>query len=373
MEMSKKTFAYIIVVIITFFAIYMNVFASEIEKTLSFDLYSNMKEKIPFTNSSYNQFKEYFTKKIEQRYDSEKTYLVFLVTNGINNYFYIHNVALEDSEVFKFDTSDFSFFEEKTSGYSTFYSFKFLNENNDIEINSLSATVSMYFNANYVFQSLKWTGISGLVWSNKPIKYSKDIDMSKNYYRYKFQSVSDDLKKYYDFSSFGYQDPIYTYCNLMFGDYEVKEPTTVAYKVEYYFDDILDSSKTEFRTALSGTEIKEYMSYETDLYKLVENNYSIVLSEDETQNVLKIYYRSPFWGTEKQSIDTSSSKVYLFFQYNDIKAMFPNVTFENFTQYQQLIVTVLFNILYCVFLILCVIILLRACMKVWNWILSFVI
>lgn len=351
----------------------MNVFAKEIEVVKEIDLYKNMSNILPFTASSYDQFKKYFNNLIEKQYDSKKTYLIFLVMKSSKYYFYLNEIALEDSSVFNFSNSDFQFFESFSSSYRTYFSFKFTNDNNDIEFEKISLAADLYFYDTYVFQNKNWEGMSGLVWSNKPIKYTNEIDTSKNYYRYKFRNVSEDLKKYYDFSSFSYQDPIYTYMNLLFGDYEEKEPVTVAYKIEYYFDDILDVSKTEYKTALSNTEIKEYTNYATDLYSLVENNYSIILSEDETQNVLRIYYRSPLWGTEKQAIDTSESKVYLFFQYSDIKAMFPNVTFENFTQYQQLIVVVLFNILYCLFLVLCVIILLRSCMKVWSWIVSFVV
>lgn len=372
--MSRKTIAYFIVGIITYFAIYMNVFAVEIVKEYSdyyqFYYYNYLSKSFPMNENSYSQFKTYMLNFIDENLDNSKTYIV----SFYSSYNWILMTEQEIDYNYLFSTEVAGFFNNSENRQWHAFKYTFSNENNDITLEyqglkGINKTQMLYFNR--IFTN---SGTDQFLWSNKLIQYNGLIDNSKTYYKHVFTNVPNELNScgYEDVGTVSIDRPIYSYLGLRFCDIEIKEPAQVTYKIEYYFDDILDSSKTEFKTSTSGTEIKEYTSYATELYKLVEGSYSIILNEDESQNILKIYYRSPLYGTEKSPVETKNSRVWFFFQFSDLKTIFPNTEFGNFTQYQQLVVTILVNIFFCLFLLFIAYITLKASFKCWSWIMGFI-
>lgn len=360
--MKNKFLYYLVFGIITFFSLFLTVFAYSENLQGNQTVYGLALSEVRLTDTNYNSFKSYFNDYIEKKKMTEK---ICLLVRASNSYYYLMCGNFDFADQFENGAKTM------LSSAEDIFSFRIDISTDKVTVTERTPTTSEknnYLDANF---SNFFYSATYLVWSNKQLKV-ENIDNTKTYRSWNVL-IDDRLKTHYNFEQLSVSKPLYTYCNLLFGDYEIKEPVTVAYKVEYYFDDILDPNKTEYKTGLSGSEITEYTSYVTEMYKLVEGNYSIILNEDESLNVLKVYYRSPLYGTEKQAIDTSKSKVYLFFQYEDIKAMFPNVTFENFNQFEQLMVVVLFNILYCLFLFMCVWITIKACQKVWSWIMGFVL
>lgn len=117
----------------------------------------------------------------------------------------------------------------------------------------------------------------------------------------------------------------------------------VSYKIEYYFDDILKDSYTEIKEDFVDTVIDTYTDYSSDYWTLVENEYSLTISENSDLNVLRIHYHSKNYGTEYQTIDTKNSKIPFIFQFADIKEFFTGVNFDIFTQNEQLQITIFIN------------------------------
>lgn len=71
-----------------------------------------------------------------------------------------------------------------------------------------------------------------------------------------------------------------------------KKANTYGYKIEYYYDNVKDESKTENKTAEFGTVISSYTNNNRTGYELekVENK-SLKITENETNNIMKIYYK----------------------------------------------------------------------------------
>ena len=66
----------------------------------------------------------------------------------------------------------------------------------------------------------------------------------------------------------------------------------LSYRVEYYYDDIIDSSKTEtFENITYGTEITGYEAKQPEGYEYVTDTAPITI-DDEEENVIKVYYKS---------------------------------------------------------------------------------
>ena len=63
------------------------------------------------------------------------------------------------------------------------------------------------------------------------------------------------------------------------------------YKVEYYYDGVIDNTKTFTSTAKFGTKITTYTDKNIDGYKKgKEENLPLTISDDENKNVIKVYY-----------------------------------------------------------------------------------
>lgn len=361
--MNKKFLIYIIFGIISYFYICFNVFAKDSLVGIS-RAYGLALDEVPLTEKNYGSFKKSFNDFIKEKGNSEYTYL--LIRYNMGGY-YLFGGDFQFEEMFL--NTSYKIKEEVKDKY--YFTIQF-NEN-DVKINNSWQSENKFNEVLDFSMSNYITSATYLVWSNKPLITQLVKEESRIYYYYDL--ITDDaLKKYYTFDKLEVNKPIYTFTNLLFGDYEGKEPEKVSYKVEYYFDDILSPEKTEFKSGYENDLVTDFTDYSSDLYKLyIENqDYKLTLTKNESANVLKVYYRSPLYGTLKQPIDTSNSKIYLFFQFSDIKAMFPNVRFENFTQFEQLVVVVLFNILYCIFIFVCLYIVLKACFKCWSWVMEFV-
>ena len=67
--------------------------------------------------------------------------------------------------------------------------------------------------------------------------------------------------------------------------------TDIPYRVEYYYDEVIDSSLTENYTATFEEEINEYEDKVKDAYKLDRvENLPLTISAQEEQNVIRVYY-----------------------------------------------------------------------------------
>lgn len=71
-----------------------------------------------------------------------------------------------------------------------------------------------------------------------------------------------------------------------------KKANTYGYKIEYYYDNVKDESKTESKTAEFGTVISTYTNNNRTGYELEKaENKPLTITENETNNIMKIYYK----------------------------------------------------------------------------------
>ena len=67
--------------------------------------------------------------------------------------------------------------------------------------------------------------------------------------------------------------------------------TDLSYSVEYYYDDVLDETKTEtYNNIKYGTLVNKYEDKSRNGYEFIKDSGSIVVGEGE--NVIKVYYES---------------------------------------------------------------------------------
>ncbi|MBV1756906.1 MAG: InlB B-repeat-containing protein [Dethiosulfatibacter sp.] len=73
---------------------------------------------------------------------------------------------------------------------------------------------------------------------------------------------------------------------------------TYGYTIEYYYDDIIDNSKTVNDTALLGSQINTYPNKNITGYKLdkVEPTLPLIITDDPLDNVIKVYYVKDTFG-----------------------------------------------------------------------------
>ena len=92
--------------------------------------------------------------------------------------------------------------------------------------------------------------------------------------------------------------------------------TDLTYRVEYYYDGMIDSSKTElYENQVFGTVINNYIEKQPHGYKFISDTAPITL-EDKEDNIIKVYYESIPQGDitpPKTGIETSNK--YLSFIY----------------------------------------------------------
>ena len=230
-----------------------------------------------------------------------------------------------------------------------------------------SGKVSMFPNSNYAIfwinGSYKYEDFS-YGWSDRSIIIDSTFNLDSRY------------TSYYTLVNYVYPEyPLYSISNLVLGNFgQSVEVSKYAYKIEYYFDDLLDSSKTFIGTSEKNSIVTNSTDYSDSLYSLYSDSsipVSITISENEIDNVLRVYYRSALYGTDKKPIDTNVDSFYFFYNFNDIKTMFPSIQFANFTQYQQFVIVILFNMFYALFLLLILYIMLKAIFKALGWLTSY--
>lgn len=298
---------------------------------------------------------EYLDEFVKNNLDVEKTY----IATRKNSNLYLYELK---NGFLGFNQAQGGIIEENVTVYQFWYnSGSWINDGQVLDNQNLNYSIRSFFDFN------------GLFWSNKSLKFNGILN--DTYYYYKFTNVNTSLLNYYTLGEFHYDSPIYTFCNLMLGDYggdEVFEKFN--YKVEYYFDDLIDTSKTENLSAIKGAKITNFTDYSSDIYKLYKpegTDYSIIIDEDETKNILKIYYRSPYYGTDKQPIDTDVDGFYFFFNFSDIRSLFPTIEFGNFSQFEQFIIVICFNLFYCLFLFFVIYLIIKMLYKGMSWLFSY--
>lgn len=361
--MNKKILYMTLFSLLLYFVFCSSVFAKETIVSFSYKLYDSALNDLPLNNSQYEKLKEFYLNYINENLNSDDTYLLFY-SGSFRNHLLLTKVN------FDFNLSDLFKVENRGINSGSFYSKEYYSNSfkitdNDIVFGniststttSLSITMASSFNA------------GSLIWSNKPLKYNGET--LENYFSYEITNIDDRLKNYYTFNKLSPELPIYTYCNLLFGDYIEEEKEKTSYRIEYYFDDLLDNNKTEYLSGYVGMSIKHFNDYSSDLYKLFSNE-EIILTDNVETNVLKVYYRSPLYNTDKKPINIDRSKIHFFYTFSDIKSMFSSITFENFTQYEQFVIVLLFNIFYCLFLFFVSYFLIRASFKCWDWMKSWI-
>lgn len=118
---------------------------------------------------------------------------------------------------------------------------------------------------------------------------------------------------------------------------------TYSYSVNYYYNDELDSSKSETGTGVAGSTLelidKSYGDYTID-----NNEYEVTLSEDNM--TFNLYYYDEYFGTDYELIDTSNTHIPFNFSVRYLNTIFPNINFNRFNQFQQFVICLLINIFF---------------------------
>ncbi|MGN0973158.1 MAG: hypothetical protein ACI4OT_00285 [Bacilli bacterium] len=129
------------------------------------------------------------------------------------------------------------------------------------------------------------------------------------------------------------------------------------YTINVYLDDIYYAkySYTSYGDIDSLVEL-DLPSTLKDIYVLDDTDLNFIINESRELNNFTVNYYSEYYGTEYQQIDLSDSTFYLFFDYQDLEVIFPNLNLTHFTQFEQLVIIIGLNILFCVLLIFVIVI-----------------
>ncbi len=196
--------------------------------------------------------------------------------------------------------------------------------------------------------------------NNVSLIYVKGIDSnldSSRFVNIDFESdiifdLYNDLPSYYldvpfnniVYSSTDVDNKFYGVLNRLF---DSSEKPIYNYTINYYFNNVIDSSKTVVSSDYVGSSIN-VINYSDNVYNVDNNNYSYVLDEDN--KVINIYYFDSLFGTNNQQISTKNSHLPFLFNMEYIKEIFPSIDFTKFTMSEQFILTILFNILFLLFI-----------------------
>ena len=75
-----------------------------------------------------------------------------------------------------------------------------------------------------------------------------------------------------------------------------------SYRVEYYYDNEIDNSKTETKSALFESEINNYTDKNEEGYKFDRiENFPLTITSDNNQNIIKVYYITD--GSQRKNIN----------------------------------------------------------------------
>ena len=83
--------------------------------------------------------------------------------------------------------------------------------------------------------------------------------------------------------------------------YAVEDADTFGYKVEYYYDGVLDASKTYTASASFGSVVVSYPPQDKLGYKLVDDTAPLTITELASNNVIYVYYKADYDDTNKLS------------------------------------------------------------------------
>ena len=126
-----------------------------------------------------------------------------------------------------------------------------------------------------------------------------DNDKSVGFINKDLNSIKEALnnhdKIFLEIGFFGYdeddaEEPYFIFDgeNIIDVFYSIKDDLT--YRVEYYYDGVIDDSKTEeYENIVYGTVINEYPEKVVDGYKFDKDSGKLVVTDDK-DNVIKVYY-----------------------------------------------------------------------------------
>lgn len=219
----------------------------------------------------------------------------------------------------------------------------------------ISKPFSLSMKSSIVFNGVTYEDFS-LKFDNS-VNFEERVNRHYNIYNY-FSGNGSYFRSYIDFSLDTSIKPV--------------EPKEVSYKVNYYFDDVLNEELSYVGNGKVEEEITLTPDVKFDNYILKnDNNYSIILSENEEQNVINIYYVTSSIADNKDDysdINTENSEFYFFINYSDLKNIFPDINFDSFNQYNQFIILIIINIFYLMFWFFVGWIVLKILYKVFQWI-----
>ncbi len=141
------------------------------------------------------------------------------------------------------------------------------------------------------------------------------------------------------------------------------------YTINVFLNDVYSKkySFTSYGEIDTELDLSEFNSL-IEGYTIDTSNLHYIINENEELNEFNLYYFNDLYGTEFQEISLADSNIYLFFDYLDIRDMFPNIKWNNFNQFQQLIITLGFNIFFALFLFLMIFIIWKLLLKLFSYI-----
>lgn len=302
----------------------------------------------------------------------EDEYYAFISSSAIKNYkFNLNNNSLSEESnprtsaigfYLNYDAYGFPIWSSKDFYWKDIISNQYLENFKYLDINALEERYKKYYSieylnmtTDYIYTLIDLVGIN----KSKPPSFLQEVTYTIKYY---FDNALDSTKTEiktgevgqviteftnyasdkYELIENQYELVLTTEDNVLNIYYQSKKK--IKYKIEYYFDDILKENYTEIKEGLLNEVITEFTNYASDYWSLVENEYTLTIQENSDLNIMRIYYRSPNYGTKYQIIDTKNSKIPFIFHFTDIKEMFPSVNFNVFNQYEQLSITIFVNL-----------------------------
>lgn len=223
------------------------------------------------------------------------------------------------------------------------------------------------------------------LWISKPFTVSMTYeanfdDISYDSYSLKFDNsvnFEDRVNRHYNIYNYYSGNGSYIRSYIDFAlDNSINPPESkdVNYKVNYYFDDVLNEELSYIGNGKVGEKVSLIPDTKFDNYILKnDNNYLITLVEDEEQNVINIYYVTSSIidvpnKDDYNDIDTNNGNFYFFINYSDLKEMFPGVNFDSFNQFHQFTILIIINMFYLMFWFFVGWVVLKILYKVFQWI-----
>ena len=238
--------------------------------------------------------------------------------------------------------------------YYTIYNRVTGNLTSDIVTNQKNFEYKIYYyfddvlNTDYT-KTLEYTGILGdeLILNDLDLVIGNYTLFDENEYKIVFKDSDNSINVYYRSEMYNKQ----------------------FYTLNIYLNDVLSSkySITTFGDIDSLIDLTDYEIIE-DIYKTDLTDINFVINANRELNNFNLYYYSDNYGTDFADIILESD-IYLFFSYSDLKERFPSINWSSFNQFQQLIITLGFNLFFCLFILLMLFIVFRLLAKLFSYIL----